>query len=160
VGSVLTLIIQTLASSALVIAGFIGISFTKLGERFLSHHLERRISEPKHAHNREIESLRADLEHLQDRGRRANELEFDALTKIWQSYTDAWMKVERAHRRELRSGAVNQLGPFQNYRRRLRRPSKRNGLSPWSHGPLDHHGRDAREHGLGYWRLQHFDNRA
>jgi hypothetical protein len=33
-------------------------------------------------------------------------------------------------------------------------------LRPWPHGALDHHGRDAREHGLGHWRPQHVDDRA
>jgi hypothetical protein len=79
---VIAFIVQIIASSALAIAGFICVSFTKLGERFLNHRLEKRIGELKHAHDRDIESLRADLAHLQDRGRRANELEFDALTKI------------------------------------------------------------------------------
>lgn len=94
--SVIAFIGQTLASSALVIAGFIGVRFTKLGERFLSHHLEKKIGELKHAHDRDIESLRADLAHLQDRGRRANELEFDALTKVWHSFVDAWLKTQQA----------------------------------------------------------------
>jgi hypothetical protein len=40
--SIVTVIIQTLASSALVIAGFVGVRFTKLGERFLNHHLEKK----------------------------------------------------------------------------------------------------------------------
>ena len=51
--SVIAFIGQTLASSALVIAGFIGVRF-QLGERFLSHHLEKKIGELKHAHDRDI----------------------------------------------------------------------------------------------------------
>jgi hypothetical protein len=94
--SVLTIIVQTLASSALVILGFIAVRFTGLGERFLSHHLEKKINELKHTYDRDIESLRSDLAHLQDRGRRANELEFDALSKIWLSFNDAWLKTQQA----------------------------------------------------------------
>jgi hypothetical protein len=94
--SIIAFIGQALASSALVIAGFIAVRFTKVGEHFLSHHLERKIGELKHAHDRDIESLRADLAHLQDRGRRANELEFDALTKVWHSFVDAWLKTQQA----------------------------------------------------------------
>jgi hypothetical protein len=32
---------------------------------------------------------------LQDCGRRANELEFEALTKIWDSFVDAWLKTQQ-----------------------------------------------------------------
>jgi hypothetical protein len=78
-------ILQTLASSAVAILGFIAIRSTTLGERLLSHHLERK-----------IEALRADLAHLQDRGRRANELEFEALNKVWHSFVDAWLKTQQA----------------------------------------------------------------
>jgi hypothetical protein len=35
------------------------------------------------------------LANLQDRGRRANELEFEALTKVWQSFVDAWIKTQQ-----------------------------------------------------------------
>jgi hypothetical protein len=94
--NILAVTLQTLASSALAIVGFIAIRFSNVGERFLSHHLEKKISEMKHVHDRDIESLRSDLAHLQDRGRRANELEFDSLTKIWDSFVDAWLKTQQA----------------------------------------------------------------
>jgi hypothetical protein len=93
---ILTVILQTLASSALAIVGFIAIRSSKVGERFLDHHLEKKIGELKHAHDRDIESLRSDLAYLQDRGRRANELEFDALTIIWHSFVNAWLKTQQA----------------------------------------------------------------
>jgi len=87
---------QTVASSILAILAFIGARSTAIGERFLNHHLEKKISDLEHAHEEKIEALRADLAHLQDRGRRANELEFEALTKVWNSYVDAWIKTQQA----------------------------------------------------------------
>jgi hypothetical protein len=90
------LIVQTLASSAVAILAFIGLKSTALGERFLNHHLERKIADLKHAQGEKIEALRADLGHIQDRGRRANELEFDAATKIWHAFVDAYLKTQQA----------------------------------------------------------------
>ena len=75
---------------------FIAARSTGIGERFLNHHLERKIADLKHAHEEKIEALRADLAHLQDRGRRENELEFDAASKIWHAFVDAHMKVQQA----------------------------------------------------------------
>ncbi len=94
--TVLTWIVQTLASSGVVILSFIAIKSTAFGERFLNHHLERRIADLKHTHEQKIEQLRADLAHLQDRGRRANELEFDAASKLWHAFVDAHQKTRQA----------------------------------------------------------------
>ena len=87
---------QAIAGSALTILAFIGVRFTKLGERFLDHRLNAKIAAIGHANTKEIEGLRSELAHLQDRGRRANEVEFDALTKVWDAYVDAWLKTQQA----------------------------------------------------------------
>lgn len=87
---------QTLASSALAIAAFIAVRSTAIGERFLNYRLEQKIMALKHAHEEKIEALRSELAHFQDRGQRANELEFQALTKIWHAYSDAWLKTQQA----------------------------------------------------------------
>lgn len=89
-------IAQTIASSALAICAFVAVRSTAIGERFLSHRLEQKIVALKHAHDEKIEALRSDLAHFQDRGRRANELEFEALVKIWHAYSDAWLKTQQA----------------------------------------------------------------
>jgi hypothetical protein len=94
--TIISFIAQTIASSAVVILGFIAIRSTNIGERFISHHFDRKIADLKHAHEEKIEALRSDLAHLQDRGRRANELEFDAVTKVWHSFVDAWLKTQQA----------------------------------------------------------------
>jgi hypothetical protein len=87
---------QTLAGAAVLILAFIGVRSTAVGERFLSHHLDRKITELRNAHEEKIENLRTQLAHFQDRGRRANELEFEAITKIWRLFCDAWLKTQQA----------------------------------------------------------------
>jgi hypothetical protein len=87
---------QTLASSAFAILAFVAVRSTAIGERFLNQHLEQKIADQKHSYDEQIEELRAQLGHLQDRGRRANELEFEAITKIWHAFVDAHMKVQQA----------------------------------------------------------------
>jgi hypothetical protein len=87
---------QAIAGSALTILAFIGVRFTKLGERLLDHRLNAKIVAIGHANTKEIEGLRSELAHLLDRGRRANEVEFDALTKVWDAYVDAWLKTQQA----------------------------------------------------------------
>jgi hypothetical protein len=64
--------------------------------RFLNYRLDRKISALRNAHDEKIEALRADLAHVQDRGRRANELEFEAVTQVWHSFVDAWLKTQQA----------------------------------------------------------------
>jgi hypothetical protein len=94
--SLIAWIAQTFASSLLAILAFIAVRSTAIGERFLNHHLAKKIADLEHAHAEKIEALRADLAHLQDRGRRANELEFDAASKIWYAFVDAHMKAQQA----------------------------------------------------------------
>lgn len=77
-------------------AAFVAVRLTGVGERFLNHHLEKKVADLKHTHDRDIEGLRSDLAHLQDRGRRANELEFEAVTKVWHCFVDAWLKTQQA----------------------------------------------------------------
>jgi hypothetical protein len=93
--AVLSWLGQTLASSAIMILAFIGLRSTALGERFLSHHLDRRIAALKHSHEQEIETLKADLGHVLDRGRRANEQEYDSTARIWKAFVDAYLKTNQ-----------------------------------------------------------------
>jgi hypothetical protein len=85
VSDFLAWVAQTIASSALAIVGFIAIRSTAVGENFLSHRLQR-----------QIEELRNQLANLQDRGRRANELEFDAVSRLWRAYVEAHIKTQQA----------------------------------------------------------------
>jgi hypothetical protein len=73
-----------------------GVRLTGIGERFLDYRLNQKLHDLEHANASKIEQLRSDLAHLQDRGRRANELEFEALTSVWKAFVDAWLKTQQA----------------------------------------------------------------
>jgi hypothetical protein len=68
-----------------------------LGEQLFGHWLEGRLQSQKEAHevelaklkseqDRQIELLRGDIGHLQDRGKHSNEREYAALTGIWEKF--------------------------------------------------------------------------
>jgi len=81
---------QSAASAVLTSLAFIGLAPTKLGEKFLNHHLERKLATLRHDQNRQIEELRAKLAHLGDRGVRSNEKEFQAIAAAWEHFVDAY----------------------------------------------------------------------
>jgi hypothetical protein len=87
-------LIHTVVASGVAILAFLGITSTKIGERFLSHHLDRKLTAFKHEHNKEIEGLKAQLAHLDDRGKRSNEREYNALTEIWEKFVDAYLSTQ------------------------------------------------------------------
>ena len=85
---------SVLASTAVLLA-----AGRFLGERLFGHWLEGRLQSQKEAHevrlaelkseqDRQIEKLRGDIGHLQDRGKHSNEREYAALTGIWEKYAD------------------------------------------------------------------------
>lgn len=70
-----------------------------LGERLFGHWLDGRLQSQKETHevrlaelkseqDRQIELLRGDIGHLQDRGKHSIEREYAALTAIWEKYSD------------------------------------------------------------------------
>ena len=87
---------SVLASTAVLLA-----AGRFLGERLFGHWLEGRLQSQKEAHevrlaelkseqDRQIEKLRGDIGHLQDRGKHSNEREYAALTGIWEKYADLY----------------------------------------------------------------------
>lgn len=58
--------------------------------RLVDHLLEKKLASFKDAQNREIERLRSELRHLEDRGVRSNEREYEALIQAWGSFIDAY----------------------------------------------------------------------
>ena len=77
-----------------------------LGEKLFGHWLDGRLQRQKEAHeielaelkseqDRQIETLRGDIGHLQDRGRRANEEEFSALRAIYDKLEDLFDATSR-----------------------------------------------------------------
>lgn len=89
------------------IGGFIGAALllpTKLGEALIqfkankllegfkaqqSQELERL----KSSQGRELELLKEQLNHLGDRGRRSNEMEFAATEAVWKAFVKAWLST-------------------------------------------------------------------
>jgi hypothetical protein len=83
--SLISWLLQTLVTSGIAIIGFVALTSTRVGERWLSHRFERQLAE-----------LRAELARHEDRGRRANEREFDAVSAIWDAFVDAFLKTNQA----------------------------------------------------------------
>ena len=94
--AVLSWLLQTLLASGGAVVAFVLLRSTAIGERFVSHHLERKLAQYKHEHDQSIEALRAELAHSGDRSRRANEREFEALSAIWDGFADAFLKTNQA----------------------------------------------------------------
>lgn len=81
------------------IGGFIGAALllpTKLGEALIKFRSDRNLEEFKAHQARELEALRDRLNHLGDRGKRANELEFNAITAVWEKFIEAYTATDAA----------------------------------------------------------------
>jgi hypothetical protein len=94
--NIVSWLLQSATAGGLAVLAFLGLAPTKLGERFLNHHLERKLAALKHEQNEKIEALKAELQHLADRGKRSNEREFAALSAIWDKFVDAYLATQRA----------------------------------------------------------------
>ena len=62
---------------------------TKLGEMLINRWLEGFKSE----RSRDLERLKEQLNHLGDRGRRSNEMEFVAIKTVWEAFVKAWLST-------------------------------------------------------------------
>ncbi|NVN31804.1 hypothetical protein HUK83_15860 [Endobacter medicaginis] len=65
--------------TGIAIAGAILWLAKQGAEKIVEHFLDKRLEDFKSEHTREIERLRSDLHHLEDRGVRSNEREYEAL---------------------------------------------------------------------------------
>ncbi|HEY1935415.1 MAG TPA: hypothetical protein VGG99_25690 [Acetobacteraceae bacterium] len=88
-------LLQTVSGAVLTALAFIGLAPTKLGEKFLNHHLDRKLAALRHDQNLQTEELRAKLAHVSDRGIRSNEKEFRAVTAAWEHIVDAYTATMR-----------------------------------------------------------------
>jgi hypothetical protein len=100
------------------IGGLLGAAFllpTKLGEAIFKYRIDRAIEGFKAEQARAIETLKAEqnraaeafkadqaqrlerlreqLSHLGDRGKRSNEMEFDAIEIVWKGFVKAWLSA-------------------------------------------------------------------
>ena len=86
--------------SALTLAA-LWVAARFLGEKLFGHWLDGRLQRQKEAHevrlaelkseqDRQIEKLRGDIGHLQDRGKHSNEREYAATAEIWEKFVDMY----------------------------------------------------------------------
>jgi len=84
---------QVVASAALAgIIAFVGLLFmlpSKIVNKRLNLWFDQQLEAFKGEQNKEIETLKEQLNHLTDRGRLSNEREYAATAKAWESYVDA-----------------------------------------------------------------------
>jgi hypothetical protein len=78
------------------LGGFIGAALllpTKLGEALFSYRLGKALEGFKADQSRELERLKEQLNHVGDRGRRSNEMEFSAIETVWREFVKAWLST-------------------------------------------------------------------
>jgi hypothetical protein len=87
-------LLQTAIAAGSATTAFFVLLPTKFGERYLSFHFDRKLADLKDTQNQKIESLKEQLNHLGDRGKRSNEREYEALSDIWSLFVDAFDSTE------------------------------------------------------------------
>jgi hypothetical protein len=78
------------------IGGAMGAAFllpTKLGEAVIQYGTGKLLEGFKAEQYRELERLKERLNHLGDRGRRSNEMEFSAIETVWKGFVKAWLST-------------------------------------------------------------------
>jgi len=78
------------------LGGFVGAALllpTKLGEALFSYRLGKALEGYKADQNRELERLKEQLNHVGDRGKRSNELEFSSIKLVWDAFVKAWLST-------------------------------------------------------------------
>ncbi len=83
--------LQTAIAAGAAATAFIVLLPTKLGEKYLGFHFNKKLADVKDAQNREIEKLKEQLAHFGDRGKRSNEMEFAAIKSVWESFVEAYL---------------------------------------------------------------------
>lgn len=81
---------------ASAIGGFIGAALllpTKLGEAVINYRVGKALETHKAENNRDLARLKEQLDHLSDRGRRSNELEFTSIELVWKAFVKAWLST-------------------------------------------------------------------
>jgi hypothetical protein len=94
-GEIASWLLQTAIAAGVAATAFFVLLPTKFGEKYLSFHFDRKLSDLKDAQNQKIEALKEQLSHLGDRGKRSNEREYEALSDIWGQFVDAYDSTER-----------------------------------------------------------------
>jgi hypothetical protein len=78
------------------ISGLLGAAFlfpTKLGDALIQFRMGKLLEGFKSEQSRELERLKEQLSHVGDRGRRSNEMEFQAIETVWKGFVKAWLST-------------------------------------------------------------------
>lgn len=86
-------IIQTAATAGTTAVAFLVLLPTKWGEKALSFYFDQKLSDLKDRQNQEIEQMKEQLNHLSDRGKRSNEMEFSAIKFVWEKFVEAYLST-------------------------------------------------------------------
>lgn len=86
-------ILQTAATAGTAAVGFLVLLPTKWGEKALSFYFDQKLSELRDRQNQEIEQVKEQLNHLSDRGKRSNEMEFGAIKSVWEKFVEAYLST-------------------------------------------------------------------
>ncbi|WP_407158845.1 hypothetical protein [Bradyrhizobium sp. STM 3557] len=90
-GEIVSWLLQTAVAAGVAGMGFVVLLPTKLGEKYLGFHFDRKLADLKDQQNQEIEKLKEQLAHFGDRGKRSNEMEFAAIKLVWESFVEAYL---------------------------------------------------------------------
>jgi hypothetical protein len=85
--------LQVVTATGAALAALIALLPTKYGERYLGFHFDQKLAQVKDKQNQEIEKLKEQLNHLSDRGKRSNEMEFAAIRAVWESFVEAYLST-------------------------------------------------------------------
>jgi hypothetical protein len=81
------------------LGGFFGAALllpTRLGDALFSYRLGKQLERFKAEQNRGLETLKEQLNHIADRGKRSNELEFSATRAVWEQFMKAYAATDAA----------------------------------------------------------------
>lgn len=73
--------------------GAAALLLPKWGEGLLQHRISQKLEAFKSQQAGELEGIKAQLAHLGDRGKRSNEMEFQAIEKVWRAFVKAWLST-------------------------------------------------------------------
>lgn len=115
--SVVLFLLEIICASGVSLLFFLIALPSKIGEKMLSLHFDQRLvtfkgeqdkklEGFKGVQNRELETfkgkqsseleqIKEQLSHLGDRGKRSNELEYKALSEVWEKFVDAYLATSR-----------------------------------------------------------------
>ncbi|HZV07274.1 MAG TPA: hypothetical protein VE999_19480 [Gemmataceae bacterium] len=93
IGDIVSWLLQTATAAGAAVVAFLVLLPSKYGERYLGFRFDQKLALLKDQQNQEIEKLKEQLNHLSDRGKRSNEMEFSAIKSIWEAFVEAYLST-------------------------------------------------------------------